>query len=117
MDYYTRALQEHQKYQWKIWISSRVPLETREELSTYYSPGVAQPCLEIQKSPEKAYDYTWKWRSVAVVNDGTEVHGLGNIGGLAGWPVMEWKAALVKAFGDVDAVQSELKTQNAEEII
>ena len=117
MDYYTRALQEHQKYQWKIWISSRVPLETREELSTYYSPGVAQPCLEIQKSPEKAYDYTWKWRSVAVVSDGTAVLGLGNIGGLAGLPVMEWKAALFKAFGDVDAVPIVLKTQNPEEII
>ena len=117
MDYYTRALQQHQKYQWKIWISSRVPLETREELSTYYSPGVAQPCLEIQKSPEKAYDYTWKWRSVAVVSDGTAVLGLGNIGGLAGLPVMEWKAALFKAFGDIDAVPIVLKTQDPEEII
>ena len=117
MNYYTRSLEEHKKYQWKVWIISRVPLETREDLSTYYSPGVAQPCLEIAEDPEKAYDYTWKSRSVAVVSDGSAVLGLGNIGGLAGLPVMEGKAVLFKAFGDVDAIPLVLNTQDPDEII
>ena len=117
MNYYTRSLEEHKKYQWKVWITSRVPLETREDLSTYYSPWVAQPCLEIAEDPEKAYDYTWKSRSVAVVSDGSAVLGLGNIGGLAGLPVMEGKAVLFKAFGDVDAIPLVLNTQDPGEII
>lgn len=117
MNYYTRSLEEHKKYQWKVWIISRVPLETREDLSTYYSPWVAQPCLEIAEDPEKAYDYTWKSRSVAVVSDGSAVLGLGNIGGLAGLPVMEGKAVLFKAFGDVDAIPLVLNTQAPGEII
>ena len=117
MNYYTRSLEEHKKYQWKVWITSRVPLETREDLSTYYSPGVAQPCLEIAEDPEKAYDYTWKSRSIAVVSDGSAVLGLGNIGGLAGLPVMEGKAVLFKAFGDVDAIPLVLNTQDPDEII
>lgn len=117
MNYYTRALEEHKKHQGKVWITSRVPLETREDLSTYYSPGVAQPCLEIAENPEKAYDYTWKGRSIAVVSDGTAVLGLGNIGGLAGLPVMEGKAVLFKAFGGVDAIPIVLDTQDPEEII
>ncbi len=94
-----------------------MPLETRDDLSTYYSPGVAQPCLEIAENPEKAYDYTWKGRSIAVVSDGTAVLGLGNIGGLAGLPVMEGKAVLFKAFGGVDAIPIVLDTQDPEEII
>lgn len=117
MNYYTRSLEEHKKYQWKVWITSRVPLETREDLSTYYSPWVAQPCLEIAEDPEKAYDYTWKSRSVAVVSDGSAVLGLGNIGGLAGLPVMEGKAVLFKAFGDVDAIPLVLNTQDPDEVI
>ncbi len=117
MNYYTRSLEEHKKYQWKVWIISRVPLETREDLSTYYSPWVAQPCLEIAEDPEKAYDYTWKSRSVAVVSDGSAVLGLGNIGGLAGLPVMEGKAVLFKAFGDVDAIPLVLNTQDPDEVI
>ena len=117
MNYYTRSLEEHKKYQWKVWITSRVPLETREDLSTYYSPWVAQPCLEIAEDPEKAYDYTWKSRSVAVVSDGSAVLGVGNIGGLAGLPVMEGKAVLFKAFGDVDAIPLVLNTQDPDEII
>ena len=117
MNYYSRSLEEHKKYQWKVWITSRVPLETREDLSTYYSPWVAQPCLEIAEDPEKAYDYTWKSRSVAVVSDGSAVLGLGNIGGLAGLPVMEGKAVLFKAFGDVDAIPLVLNTQDPDEII
>lgn len=117
MNYYTRSLEEHKKHKWKVWITSRVPLETREDLSTYYSPGVAQPCLEIAEDPEKAYDYTWKSRSVAVVSDGSAVLGLGNIGGLAGLPVMEGKAVLFKTFGDVDAIPLVLNTQDPDEII
>lgn len=117
MNYYTRSLEEHKKHKWKVWITSRVPLETREDLSTYYSPWVAQPCLEIAEDPEKAYDYTWKSRSVAVVSEGSAVLGLGNIGGLAGLPVMEGKAVLFKAFGDVDAIPLVLNTQDPDEVI
>ncbi|PZM87565.1 MAG: NAD-dependent malic enzyme [candidate division SR1 bacterium] len=117
MNYYTRSLEEHKKYQGKVGISSRVPLETKDDLSTYYSPGVAQPCLEIAENPEKAYDYTWKGRNIAVISDGTAVLGLGNIGGLAGLPVMEGKAVLFKTFGGVDAIPIVLATQDPEEII
>ena len=110
-NYYTRSLEEHKKYKGKVEMISRVPLNTREDMSTYYSPGVAQPCLEIEKNPELAYDYTWKGRTIAVVSDGSAVLGLGNIWGLAGLPVMEGKAVLFKAFGGVDAVPLVLKTQ------
>lgn len=117
MNYYTRSLEEHKKYRGKVAVTSRVPLDTKEDLSTYYSPGVAQPCLEIAQNPDSAYDYTWKSRSVAVVSDGSAVLGLGNIGGLAGLPVMEGKAVLFKAFGEVDAVPIVLSTQDPDEII
>ena len=117
INYYTRSLEEHKKYKGKVEMISRVPLNTREDMSTYYSPGVAQPCLEIEKNPELAYDYTWKGRTIAVVSDGSAVLGLGNIWGLAGLPVMEGKAVLFKAFGGVDAVPLVLKTQDPEEII
>lgn len=76
MNYYSRSLEEHKKYRGKVEINSRVPLDTKEDLSTYYSPGVAQPCLEIAQNPDSAYDYTWKSRSVAVVSDGSAVLGL-----------------------------------------
>jgi hypothetical protein len=82
-NYYEQALIEHKKYAGKVEVSSRVPLETRDDMATYYSPGVAQPCLEIAKNPDAAYDYTRKGRTIAVVSDGTAVLGLGNIGGLA----------------------------------
>lgn len=117
MNYYTRSLEEHKNHQWKVWIVSRVPLESKEDLSTYYSPWVAEPCRAIAENPERAYDYTWKGRTVAVVSDGTAVLGLGNIGGLAGLPVMEGKAVLFKTFGGVDAIPIVLKTQNPDEII
>ena len=116
-NYYESSLIEHKKYAGKVQVSSRVPLETRDDMSTYYSPGVAQPCLEIAKNPESAYDYTRKGRTIAVVSDGTAVLGLGNIWGLAGLPVMEWKAILFKEFGDVDAIPLVLKTQDPDEII
>ena len=73
------CLKIHKKYKGKVEMISRVPLNTREDMSTYYSPGVAQPCLEIEKNPELAYDYTWKGRTIAVVSDGSAVLGLGNI--------------------------------------
>lgn len=115
--YYTRSLEQHKKHLGKVEMVSKVPLESREDMATYYSPGVAQPCLEIAKNPDLAYDYTRKGRSIAVVSDGSAVLGLGNIGGLAGLPVMEGKAILFKEFGGVDAVPIVLKTQNPEEII
>lgn len=117
MNYYTRSLEQHKAHQGKVEITSRVPLTNREDMATYYSPGVAQPCLEIAQNPESAYDYTRKGRTIAVISDGTAVLWLGNIGGLAGLPVMEGKAILFKQFGNVDAVPLVLKTQNPDEII
>lgn len=114
---YEQSLEQHKKYKGKLAIHSKVPLDTRQDLSTYYSPGVAAPCLEIQKNPETAYDYTWKNNSVAIVSDGTAVLGLGNIGGLAGLPVMEGKAILFKNFGDVDATPIVLASTDPEETI
>lgn len=116
-NYYQIALAEHKKHLGKVQISSRVSLDTRDDMATYYSPGVAQPCLEIAQNPDSAYDYTRKGRTIAVVSDGTAVLGLGNIGGLAGLPVMEGKAILFKEFGGVDAVPLVLKTQDPDEII
>lgn len=117
MDYYKRALELHEKYRGKIDIKCDMPLENREDLAVAYTPGVAQPCLEIAKNPACAYKYTSKSHLVAIVTDGSAVLGLGNIGGLAGMPVMEGKAALFKAFGGVDGFPICLSTQNTEEII
>ena len=89
MDYAELSLQQHQKHQGKLTTQPKVPLETAEDLATYYSPGVAQPCLEIEKNPDLAYQLTRKHNTIAVVSDGSAVLGLGNIGGLAGLPVME----------------------------
>ena len=114
---YEQSLLQHKKYKWKLAIHSKVPLDTRQDLSTFYSPWVAAPCLEIQKNPDAAYDYTWKNNSVAIVSDGTAVLGLGNIGGLAGLPVMEGKAILFKNFGDVDATPIVLASTDPEETI
>ena len=114
---YEQSLEKHKEYRGKLAIHSKVPLDTRQDLSTYYSPGVAAPCLEIQKNPETAYDYTWKNNSVAVVSDGTAVLGLGNIGGLAGLPVMEGKSILFKNFADVDATPIVLASTDPDETI
>lgn len=116
-NYAELSIIEHKKYAGKVWMESLVPLETRDDLSTYYSPWVAAPCLEIAADPEKAYDYTRKGRTIAVVSDWTAVLGLGNIGWLAWLPVMEWKAVLFKKFGWVDAVPIVLNTQDPDEII
>ena len=117
MDYYKKALELHEKYKGKIAIKCDMPLNNREDLAVAYTPGVAQPCLEIAKDPENAYKYTSKGHLVAIVTDGSAVLGLGNIGGMAGMPVMEGKAALFKRFGGVDGFPICLSTQNTEEII
>ena len=117
MDYKQIALQKHEEWNGKLEVVSRAPLQTKEDLSTAYTPGVAAPCLEIAKDPEKAYVYTRKNNLVAVVADGSAVLGLGNIGGLAGMPVMEGKSILFKKFGGVDAFPICLDTQDTQEII
>lgn len=117
MDYGTASLKMHQKYKGKLGIQVKVPLKTRTDLSIAYTPGVAKPCLEIAKNKELAFTYTIKQNSVAVVTDGSAVLGLGNIGGLAGLPVMEGKAILFKSLANVDAYPICLDTQNTDEIV
>lgn len=104
MDYGKASLQKHAEWRGKIETAVRVPVDTAEALSLAYTPGVAAPCLAIQTDPEKSYELTRRWNTVAVVTDGTAVLGLGDIGPEASMPVMEGKCALFKAFGDVDAV-------------
>lgn len=110
-------LQAHAYIWGKISTTAQVQISDKESLAIYYTPGVAQPCLAIQADPSKAYDYTWKKNSVAVVTDGSAVLWLGNIGWLAGLPVMEGKSILFKTFGQVDAVPIVLNTQNPDEIV
>lgn len=117
MDYYKEALNLHAKHHGKLEVASKVPVKTRDDLSTAYTPGVAQPCREIAKDPSAAYEYTCKGNTVAVVSNGTAVLGLGNIGAAASQPVMEGKAILFKEFGGVDAFPICLDTQDPEEII
>ncbi|HIU14745.1 MAG TPA: NAD-dependent malic enzyme [Candidatus Fimiplasma intestinipullorum] len=117
MNVYEEALALHQKAHGKLEVGLKVPLETREDLSLAYTPGVAQPCREIAQDKEAAYTYTWKSNSVAVISDGSAVLGLGNIGADAALPVMEGKAVLFKKFANVDAVPLCLNTQDPEEII
>jgi malate dehydrogenase (oxaloacetate-decarboxylating) len=116
-DYAKLALEAHKKYQGKIGIVSKMPLETKEDLSIAYTPGVAAPCLEIAEDPSKAYDYTSKGNLIAVISDGSAVLGLGNIGAKASMPVMEGKCVLFKKFAGVDAIPIILETQDTEEII
>lgn len=116
-DYRSKSLKAHKLYGGKLAISSKMPLDTREDLSIAYTPGVAEPCQAIAKDVSKAYEYTWKSNTVAVVSDGSAVLGLGNIGPEASLPVMEGKCALFKKFADVDAVPIVLDTQDKEEII
>lgn len=116
-DYNEESLKAHKKYGGKLGIHSKMPLDTREDLSIAYTPGVAKPCSEISEDKRKAYDYTWKKNSVAVVSDGSAVLGLGNIGPEASLPVMEGKCVLFKKFADVDAVPVVLDTQDTDEII
>ncbi|ARU59728.1 NAD-dependent malic enzyme [Tumebacillus avium] len=111
------ALELHRVHQGKLAVTSKVPVSNARDLSLAYSPGVAEPCKEIHKTPERVYDYTAKGNFVAVVSDGTAVLGLGNIGPHAALPVMEGKAVLFKAFAGVDAVPICLDTTDVEEII
>ena len=117
MDYYKKALEMHEEHKGKIEVVSKVPVKTREDLSTAYTPGVAEPCREIAKDPAAAYTYTAKGNLVAVVSNGTAVLGLGNIGAAASQPVMEGKAILFKEFGGVDAFPICLDTEDPEKVI
>ncbi len=116
-DYSEQSIEAHRKFGGKIGIHSKMPLDTREDLSIAYTPGVAEPCRRIYEDRKKAYDYTWKKNAVAVVSDGSAVLGLGNIGPEASLPVMEGKCVLFKKFADIDAVPVVLDTQDTEEII
>lgn len=117
MDYKKESLIRHAAWKGKIEVVPRCELKNRDDLSTAYTPGVAQPCLEIQADPDKSYEYTRRGNLVAVISDGSAVLGLGNIGGLAGMPVMEGKCALFKAFGGVDAFPIVLSTQDTDKVV
>lgn len=117
MDIFEKALEKHKEWQGKIGTDIKSEVASLDDLSLAYSPGVAEPCREIAKDPEKAYEYTIKANTIAVVSDGSAVLGLGNIGAKAGLPVMEGKAVLFKKFAGVNAVPIVLDTQDPDEII
>lgn len=117
MDYMKESLKKHYEWKGKLEVVSRASVGSAEELSLAYTPGVAAPCLAIKDNPDDAYALTRKWNSVAVVTDGSAVLGLGNIGALAGMPVMEGKCVLFREFAGIDAVPVCLATQDTEEII
>ena len=117
MDVYKKALESHEKWGGKWQVQSKASVDNKDDLAVAYTPGVAQPCLEIQKDKQNAYKYTLKNNLVAVISDGSAVLGLGNIGGLAGLPVMEGKCILFKEFGGVDAIPLVLDTQDTNEVI
>lgn len=117
MDIMEKALKKHEEWKGKIEVISRTKINDRESLSTAYTPGVAKPCLEIQKDPDLSYTLTRRSNLVAVITDGSAVLGLGDIGGLAGMPVMEGKCALFKEFADVDAFPLCIKSNDVDEIV
>ena len=117
MDYAKESLKLHGEWKGKIEVVSRVAVKDKEALSLAYTPGVAQPCLEIQKDINKSYELTRRWNTIAVVTDGTAVLGLGDIGPEAGMPVMEGKCVLFKEFGDVDAIPLCVKSKDVDTIV
>ncbi len=117
MDYAKESLRLHGEWKGKLEVIAKVPVATRDDLSLAYTPGVAQPCLEIQKDISKSYDLTRRWNLCAVITDGTAVLGLGDIGPEAGMPVMEGKCVLFKSFGGVDAFPLCVKTKNVDEFV
>ncbi|MCR5212963.1 MAG: NAD-dependent malic enzyme [Eubacterium sp.] len=117
MDYNAASLKMHEEHEGKLEVALKVPVETKEDLSTAYTPGVAEPCRKIHENPDDVYKYTLKCNTVAVVSDGTAVLGLGDIGPLAAIPVMEGKSVLFKRFGNVDAFPICIDTKDTDEIV
>jgi malate dehydrogenase (oxaloacetate-decarboxylating) len=117
MDYAKESLKLHYELRGKLEIQPRVKVDSREALSLAYTPGVAEPCLEIRRHPEKSFELTRRWNTVAVVTDGTAILGLGDIGPEAGMPVMEGKCVLFKAFGGVDAIPLCIRSKDVDEIV
>ncbi len=117
MDYNAESIKLHGKLKWKLEIKSKVEITSMDDLAIAYSPWVWEPCREIAKDKSKVYDYTMKWNTVAVISDGSAILGLGNLGGEASMPVMEWKCILFKEFSWVNAIPIILDTQDTEEII
>ena len=117
MNYRQESLKRHAEWRGKIETKVRVPVDSREALSLAYTPGVAEPCLAIQREPEKSFELTRRWNTVPVITDGTAVLGLGDIGPEAGMPVMEGKCALFKAYGGVDAFPICIKSKDVDEIV
>jgi len=117
MDYAKESLKKHYEWRGKIEMKTRAACDSKEALSLAYTPGVAQPCLEIRKDVNLSYELTRRWNTVAVVTDGTAVLGLGDIGPEAGMPVMEGKCALFKAFGDVDAIPLCVRSKEVDDIV
>lgn len=112
-----KALEAHRMWKGKVEVISRAKIENNEELSIAYTPGVAQPCIEIQKNPKLSFELTRRWNTVAVITDGTAILGLGDIGPEAGMPVMEGKAALFKCFADIDAIPLCVRSKDVDEIV
>ncbi len=117
MNYKEKSLQSHKEWRGKIETRARVPVESKEDLSVAYTPGVAEPCLSIKEDVNKSFELTRRWNTVPVITDGTAVLGLGDIGPEAGLPVMEGKSALFKVFGDVDSYPLCIRSKDTEEII
>lgn len=117
MNYAEESLRKHYEWKGKIEVTARAAVDSKEALSIAYTPGVAQPCLEIRKDVDKSYELTRRWNTVAVITDGTAVLGLGDIGPEAGMPVMEGKCVFFKAFGDVDAVPLCIRSKDVDEIV